>query len=303
MTAARRGGARWMGPVMVVVAGMTAGAAPAVAAEIEIPEWRNAFVEQGVAGSVVVRRLGENRSFVSDLDQAARGLVPASTFKIPHLLIALETGVVQDVEQVVPWDGQRRRVAAWNRDQSVQQAVAVSSVPVFQTIARSIGEDRMSAWLRRLGYGNAEVSGGVDRFWLDGGLRVTPVQQVDFIEQLLLGTLPASSRSQIAARDAVPGERMGCDVTIHGKTGWAHKVGDDGPDTGWWVGWVERPHDVWLFATAVQGYPERIREARREVTLSVLEKAGILPGGGSTTTCSQSVAEASAAALLAVVPE
>ena len=303
MTAVRRGGARWMGPVMVVVAGMAAGAAPAVAAEIEIPEWRNAFVEHGVAGSVVVRRLGENRSYVSDLDHGTRGYVPASTFKIPHLLIALETGVVQDVEQVVPWDGQRRRVAAWNRDQSVQQAVAVSSVPVFQTIARSIGEDRMSAWLRRLGYGNAAVSGGVDRFWLDGGLRVTPVEQVDFIEQLLLGTLPASTRSQIAARDAVPGERLACDVTIRGKTGWAHRPGDEGPDTGWWVGWVERPNDVWLFATAVEGYPERIREARREITLNVLERAGILPGRGPSTGCSEGVVRASTAALLAAAPE
>ncbi|GHD47142.1 beta-lactamase [Thalassobaculum fulvum] len=292
--------ARWMGPVMVVVAGMAAGAGPAAAAEIEIPEWRKAFVEQGVAGSVVVRRLGENRSYVSDLDHGVRGYLPASTFKIPHLLIALETGVVRDLQQVVPWDGRERRVAAWNRDRSVQQAVAVSSVPVFQTIARSIGEDRMATWLQRLGYGNAAVSGGLERFWLDGGLRVTPLQQVDFVERLLLGTLPASTRSQIAARDAVPGERLACDVAIRGKTGWAHRPGDDGPDTGWWVGWVERPHDVWLFATVVEGYPERIREARRAVTLNVLGKAGILPGIGSTGGCSEG---AVTAALPASVPE
>ncbi len=77
--AADRRRARWMGPVMVVLAGMAAGA-PAAAEVVEIPEWRNAFAAQGVSGTVAVRRLGDRLSFVSDQDGAARGLTPASTF-------------------------------------------------------------------------------------------------------------------------------------------------------------------------------------------------------------------------------
>ncbi|MEQ9330432.1 penicillin-binding transpeptidase domain-containing protein [Thalassobaculum sp.] len=271
---AERRRARWMGPVMVVLAGMAAGT-PAAADVVEIPEWRNAFAAQGVSGTVAVRRLGDARSFVSDLDGAGRGLTPASTFKIPHLLIALETGVVRDLGQVYRWDGQPRPIAAWNGDNSVRRAVEISSVPVFQMIAREIGEERMATWLGRLGYGNASVAGGIDRFWLDGGLKVSPVQQLDFVERLLLGTLPASTRSQTVARDAVPAERLGCGVVLRGKSGWAHPHGDEGPDVGWWVGWIERPREVWLFAAAVEGHPERIREARRAVTLNVLDRLAI----------------------------
>jgi len=278
--------ARWMGPVMVVLAGM-ATSAPAAADMVEIPEWRNAFVAQGVSGTVAVRRLGDSRSFVSDLDRAERGLTPASTFTIPHLLIALETGVVRELDQVFPWDGQPRPIAAWNADNSVRRAVEISSVPVFQSIAREIGPQRMADWLARLGYGNASVSGGIERFWLDGGLKVSPTQQLDFVERLLLGTLPASTRSQMTARDAMPAEQRGCDVVLRGKSGWAHPYGDEGPDVGWWVGWVERPHAVWLFAAAVEGHPERIREARRAVTLNVLDRLGI---GQDAANCGTSVA-------------
>lgn len=271
-----------MGPTMAVLAGMAAGL-PAAAETVEIPEWRSAFVAQGVSGTVAVRRLGDRRSFVSDLDGADRGLVPASTFKIPHLLIALETGVVRDLDQTYRWDGRPRAVAAWNADASVRRAVEISSVPVFQAIARDIGEQRMAAWLARLGYGNASVAGGIDRFWLDGGLRVTPVQQIDFVERLLLGTLPASTRSQAVARDAMPAERLSCDTVLHGKSGWSHPHGDEGPDVGWWVGWVERPREVWLFAAAVEGDPERIREARRAVTLTVLDRLAIGRDGSCRT--------------------
>lgn len=266
--------ARWMGPMMVVLAGMATGT-PAAAGMVEIPEWRNAFAAQGVSGTVAVRRLGEARSFVSDIDGGERGLTPASTFKIPHLLIALETGVVSDLEQVYRWDGRPRPIAAWNADHSVRRAVEISSVPVFQTIAREIGERRMTSWLQRLGYGNASVAGGIDRFWLDGGLKVSPVQQLDFVERLLLGTLPANGRSQAAARDAMPAEPLGCGGVLRGKSGWAHPYGDEGPDVGWWVGWIERPHETWLFAAAVEGHPERIREARRAVTLNVLDRLAI----------------------------
>jgi len=288
--------ARWMGPAMLVLAGMATGA-PASADIVEIPEWRNSFASQGVSGTIVVRRLGEKRSFVSDLDGAGRGLSPASTFKIPHLLIALETGVVRDLEQVHRWDGQAHRVAAWNRDLTTRAAVETSSVPVFQTIARSIGADRMAAWLARIGYGQAELSGGVDRFWLDGGLTVTPSQQVDFVERMLLGTLPASTRAQVAVRDVVPGEVLACDVAIRGKTGWVHMNGEDGPDVGWWVGWVERPREVWLFATAVEGSPDRMRQARRAVTLGVLERVGITAAGA----CDRPVALPPAGGALAAV--
>jgi beta-lactamase class D OXA-48 len=37
--------------------------------------------------------------------------------------------------------------------------------------------------------GNEDVSGGVDHFWLDGPLRITAVQQIEFLKKLYLNQL------------------------------------------------------------------------------------------------------------------
>lgn len=270
-----------MGPVMVVVAGIAASApagADGRASDdiVEIPEWQGLLAKAGVTGSVAVRRLGQRRTFASDLDDAARGRIPASTFKLPNLLVALETGVVRDLDQVFRWDGTPHPITTWNTDLTVRDALRVSAVPVFQRLARSVGEARMGAWLARLGYGNAEVSGGVDRFWLDGGLRITPAQQLDFVERLLSGRLPASTRSQALVRAAVPATPSGCGAVIRGKTGWARPNGAIGPDVGWWVGWVERPGDVWMFAAVVEGPSKQVLDARRDAVMGVLGRLDVV---------------------------
>ena len=76
----------------------------------------------------------------SDKDRSGEARLPASTFKIPNSLIALETGVVEDPDKdVFKWDGVKRSIEAWNMDHTMRTAIAVSAVPVYQEIARRIG--------------------------------------------------------------------------------------------------------------------------------------------------------------------
>jgi beta-lactamase class D len=76
-------------------------------------------------------------------------------------LIALETGVVKDENQSFKWDGQKRRVEAWDRDQTFRIALKYSVVWVYQEIARQVGERREAEFLKKFGYGNEDVSGRV----------------------------------------------------------------------------------------------------------------------------------------------
>ncbi|QSQ12880.1 penicillin-binding transpeptidase domain-containing protein [Myxococcus landrumensis] len=89
----------------------------------------------------------------NDAKKCATRMPPASTFKVPHALIALETGVITSVDQVHPWDGTQRRVAMWNQDQTLDTAMRRSAVWVFQETARKIGRERMEDWLERFHYG------------------------------------------------------------------------------------------------------------------------------------------------------
>ena len=52
-----------------------------------------------------------------------RRVTPASTFKIPHALAALDAGVVAGPEDPRPWDGVERGPAVWNRDHTLATAI------------------------------------------------------------------------------------------------------------------------------------------------------------------------------------
>jgi beta-lactamase class D len=49
-------------------------------------------------------------------------LSPASTFKIPHALAALDAEVVTDITALQPYGGRQLSLPAWRRDHSLQSA-------------------------------------------------------------------------------------------------------------------------------------------------------------------------------------
>jgi len=104
-------------------------------------------------------------------------------------------------------------------------------------IARRIGPERMQKFVDLLEYGNRDIGGGIDQFWLTGNLRIDPVQQVDFVDRLRRGVLPVSKRSQDLVRDILPVTKVG-NATIRAKSG---LVGAERgqPSLGWLVGWAE----------------------------------------------------------------
>src|SRR6201987_2110323 len=153
--------------------------------------------EEGTLGTFVAYKVDDYLMIASDTERSGEGRLPASTFKIANSLIALETGVVQDPDKdVFKWDGVKRPIEAWNRDHTMRSAIAVSAVPVYQEIARRIGQERMQKYVDLLEYGNRDIGGGVDQFWLAGDMRIDPMQQIDFLDRLRRRVLSVSKRSQ-----------------------------------------------------------------------------------------------------------
>jgi beta-lactamase class D len=215
----------------------------------------------------------DGRLTVANLERAQTRFVPASTYKIPHTLIALETGAVADVDEVVPYGGQPQPFSAWERDMSLREAVPASSVPVFQEVARRVGPGRMQGWLDRLAYGNREMGRVQDRFWLDGPLEVSAIEQARFLADLAAGALPASPQAQAAAREVALLEE-GDRYSLYGKTGWAFDVV---PQVGWWVGWVEREDAIHAFALNLEMRSAEDAPLRIELGREMLRRLGVLP--------------------------
>jgi beta-lactamase class D len=155
------------------------------------------FTDEGTVGTFVGYKVDDDFVIASDKDRSGEAKLPASTFKIPNSVVALETGVVGDPDKdIFRWDGVVRSIEAWNRDHTMRSAIAASAVPVYQEIARRIGAERMQKFVDLFEYGNRDIGGGIDQFWLTGNLRIDPVQQVDFVDRLRRGALPVSKRSQ-----------------------------------------------------------------------------------------------------------
>ena len=208
-------------------------------------------------------------------ERCLTGFIPASTFKIFNSLVALETGVIKDEHVVFKWDGIKRDYDAWNHDQDMQEAFRNSTVWFYQELARRIGKDSMDRYVKREHYGNEDIGGKIDRFWLDGNLRISPQQEIDFLKKLYLDQTGFSKRTtdivkKISIRDSTP------DYILHAKTGW----GDMGNnEIGWFVGWVETKDNVYFFATNIQypyPAPETFYQNRIDITYSVLKLYHIL---------------------------
>jgi len=243
----------------------------------ERPELREYFQAEQVVGAIALFDSAEGSLSCSDLAICNKPTIPASTFKIAHSMIALETGVVDDAETVLPWDGRTYPEDSWNRNNTLRTAVRVSCVPCFQAIARKIGPERMQEWVTKLDYGNKDLSGAIDKFWLNGGLRISPLQQIDFLRRFDGGKLPISPRTAETVRDLLTLD-VGQGHVLRGKTGL--NLPPDVPElAAWFVGWLELGERRVFFATLINGQAKDvdIKVARRKVTERVLRALKLLP--------------------------
>jgi beta-lactamase class D len=234
---------------------------------------------RGLTGTLLVVDERDGSRHVHDDARARQRFVPASTFKIPHLLFALDAGIATDAAQTFRWDGVPRRFAHWNRDQTLAEAMRGSTVWVFQDFARALGERRERRYVRRVGYGNRSIAGGIDRFWLDGGLAISAVEQIEMLRRLHRDALPFDVAHQHLVKSLLLIERVesggGTGVALHGKTGWTF---DAEPQLGWFVGWVDTADGAVFFALNID-MPGGAADApkREAIVRRALASIGALP--------------------------
>ncbi len=238
-----------------------------------IPGFKKYFDEYKVVGSFVMYDMKNDRYTFYNPSQFNEEFPPASTFKICNSLIGLETGVIPDENFVIPWDSVVRGNPNWDRDNDLQSAFKYSVVWYYQELARRVGEGRMREWVTKAHYGNENIGGGIDQFWLRGDLRITPAQQIDFLKRLYLNQLPFSPRTMDIVKKIMIVEQTD-DYILRAKTGWALIM-----NAGWYVGYVERSGNVYFFATCVQGDDfnmEDFGKSRIEITKRILKELRVI---------------------------
>ncbi len=238
----------------------------------ERPDWARFFDDAEAQGTIVVldQRGGAQQLWVYDQERADRAYSPASTFKIPHSLFALDAGVVRDEFQVFEWDGVERDFAPHNQDQTLRSAMRNSTVWVYEMFANEIGEAKAREYLTQIDYGNADPSTSEGAYWIDGALAISAQEQIYFLQKLYQNELPFRVEHQRLVKDImiVEAERT---WILRAKTGWEGRWG-------WWVGWVEWPTGPVFFALNIDT-PNRLNDLykREAITRAILQSIDALP--------------------------
>lgn len=233
-------------------------------------DWARQFADSAINGTFVLWEPDSNRLQTSDSVRALKGFLPASTFKIFNSLVALQTGAVKDEHTIIPWDGVVRPIKSWNEDMDMVTAIQRSCVPWYQEVARRAGATRMQHWLDTVGYGNHLIGDSIHLFWLQGGTRITPLEQVRFLQRLNEERLPFDAAVQRTVKRILPAD-SGATWHIRGKTGWAIRPDDA---YGWYVGWVEHAGRTAYFAINMDMHDDADVGRRQHLTRALLVHEG-----------------------------
>lgn len=245
---------------------------PISSAAQERPDWGRFFEEFEAQGTLVVddERVASNSVLVYEPERARKRFSPASTFKIPHTLFALDAGALRDEFQVFEWDGVERDFPGHNRDQDLRSAMRNSTLWVYRQFAKEIGEQSARDYLRRIDYGNADPSTDEGDYWVDGNLAISAHEQISFLKRLYRNELPFKTEHQRLVKDVMIVE-AGREWILRAKTGWEGRMG-------WWVGWVEWPTGPVFFALNIDT-PNRTDDLakREQITRAILQSIEALP--------------------------
>ncbi len=274
----------------------------------EHEDWKTVFDKHGITEGAF-EYYDNNKEIANYYNKAmcSEQLTPASTFKIFSSLVALETNVALDEQMLIPFDGKPKHYRKgvllkegedtrgafnrpeWNKDLTMAEAFKVSAVPYYQEIARRIGLPTMQKYLDTVKYGNMNMGGVIDNFWLNDTLKISPDEQVGLMKRLYHDELPFSARAQRIVKGMMLQESSE-DYKLYYKTGWGIDT-KSGEDVIWVVGFAEtihrlknpktekiqaipHPYFFTLCFKAKEGTPN-IMEKRKAILEELLTKAKI----------------------------
>ncbi|EOG8805984.1 OXA-24 family carbapenem-hydrolyzing class D beta-lactamase [Acinetobacter baumannii] len=231
------------------------------------------YFDEAQTQGVIIIKEGKNLStYGNALARANKEYVPASTFKMLNALIGLENHKAT-TNEIFKWDGKKRTYPMWEKDMTLGEAMALSAVPVYQELARRTGLELMQKEVKRVNFGNTNIGTQVDNFWLVGPLKITPVQEVNFADDLAHNRLPFKLETQEEVKKMLLIKEVN-GSKIYAKSGWGMDVT---PQVGWLTGWVEQANGKKIpFSLNLEMKEGMTGSIRNEITYKSLENLGII---------------------------
>ena len=226
----------------------------------------------GYEGSFVLYDLNGDTWNIYDMEQATLRTAPDSTYKIYDALFGLEEGVIAPNDSFMAWNETDYPFEAWNADQDLYSAMQSSVNWYFQEIDKQIGSSAIQGYIQKIGYGNENISADLSSYWMQGTLKISPVEQVELLTALHNNNFDFAPENVKAVKNAI------ClfsseGKNLYGKTGTGRVDGQD--VNGWFVGYIETAGNTYFFATNIQAAENATGSKASEISLSILSDMGI----------------------------
>lgn len=227
---------------------------------------------QEYEGSFVLYDLGQDAWKVYEMERAALRVSPDSTYKIYDALFGLEAGVITPEDSFMEWDETSYPFPEWNRDQTLRPAMQSSVNWYFQEVDQQLGASAIGRYVRRIGYGNEDVSGGLSGYWMESSLKISPIEQVELLQKLYENSFGFRPETIQAVKDSI---HLSTAETgnLYGKTGTGRIDGLD--KNGWFIGYVEAHDNTWFFAANITGEEGASGSRAAEITRRILSAMDI----------------------------
>lgn len=223
---------------------------------------------QGVDGSFVLYDLQNDTYNIYNKEKSITRVSPNSTYKIYSALIGLETGIIDVRDSTRKWDGVKSPYEIWNQDQNLMSAMKNSVNWYFRGVDNAVGIDKIKYYFNQIGYGNEDFSAGIDDYWLESSLRISPVEQVELLKDFYTNDMVFNTSNINLVKESLKiSERDG--AVLSGKTG-SGLVNKKGI-SGWFIGYVEKQGETFIFATNIQNEDHVSGSLAAEITLSILK--------------------------------
>jgi beta-lactamase class D len=244
-------------------------------------ETLNTLLPDADEATMVILDQTEQSFIILNEKRAAVQYSPFSTHKIPHSIIVLEAGLVPSIDSPLYWDKETYPQEdwwpkSWMGNHTLRSAIRVSLVPAYRDLARKAGTEMMKDYLHRFSYGNADLSSGLDGYWLNGSLKISAMEQVYFLrafyhDQLGLKRSTTQGVKEILVRDQT------AEFIISYKTGTGIIDYESGRALAWLVGYIEKNESVYFFAFNMHAanFEEAVAE-RLDTAMSIFKQAGLM---------------------------
>jgi beta-lactamase class D len=221
-----------------------------------------------------------NKLTIINKERAVRRISPFSTFKIPNSLIAFETDVVPTIDAAIDYNPNIYPAETWwpkiwlQQQHTIESAFKYSVVPIYRTIANSIGEKTMQTMLNKFDYGNKDISSGLDNFWLDKSLQISAVEQIEFLRKVHEKSLNLKTSSYEKLNKIMLVEQKK-EYQLYAKTGGGQV--SKSLAQGWYVGYVITNNTPFYFAFNMDANNfSDIQHMRTTIAMAELIRLGVL---------------------------